>query len=493
MSKTVVIGSGFSGLAAAAYLAKSGHDVCVVEKNKELGGRARTFSENGFLFDMGPSWYWMPDAFERFFMSFGKRASDFYELKQLDPGFQIIFGENDTLQVPANKEQLFELFEQIEKGSADKLETFLKEGQYKYNVGMQNLAHLPSLSWLEFAKPDIISGALRSHIFKNMKSYVRTYFKDPRLVALMEFPVLFLGAKPSNIPALYSLMNYAALELGTFYPMGGMYKIVEAMQNIATSLGVELKTECEVSKIDISGKRAQKLLTNKGELSCDAVIASGDYHHIETRLLNKSQRNYSDSYWNNRVMAPSSLIFYLGVSQKVPKLIHHNLFFDRDFEQHAVEIYDHPQWPKDPLFYVCCPSKTDPAVAPIGMENLFILIPLAPGLHDSEDMRQVYFTKVMDRLEKITSFKIREHLVYKRSYCVNDFINDYHAYKGNAYGLANTLSQTAVLKPSAKNKKLQNLFYAGQLTVPGPGVPPALISGKIAAQLTMNYLKTIKS
>lgn len=491
MSKITVIGSGFSGLAASAYLAKAGHSVHLLEKNEHIGGRARTIRDSGFLFDMGPSWYWMPDAFERFFMAFGKNAADFYDLKQLDPGFQVIFSDNELVPVPANRSALNELFESIEKGSAARLDTFLKEGKYKYSVGMQNMAHMPSLSWMEFASPELIFGALRSHVFSSMKSYVRRYFKDPRLAAIMEFPVLFLGAKPSRIPALYSLMNYAALDLGTFYPMGGMHKVVEAMQSIAIASGVHIETGCTVERISANGRTVTSVDTSGVTFASDAVIASGDYHHIEKDLLEPKYRNYSETYWDKRVLAPSSLIFYLGVSKKIKKLIHHNLFFDRDFETHASEIYDRPQWPKEPLFYVCCPSKTDPAVAPEGMENLFVLIPIAPGLEDTPELREHYYHRIMDRMEKVCGDNIKDSVVFKRSYCINDFVSDYNAYKGNAYGLANTLSQTAVLKPSVRNKHLDNLFYAGQLTVPGPGVPPALISGKIAAQQTMNYLKTL--
>lgn len=489
MSKISIIGSGFSGLAAAAYSAKAGHEVELVEKNGQIGGRARVFESGGFVFDMGPSWYWMPDAFENFFHDFGNSASDFYELKKLDPGFQVFFGNGEIIPIPANKKELEDLFEGIEKGSSRKLDELLKEGEFKYRIGMQKLARKPALSWMEFANYETVSGALRSHVFKSMKSYVRSFFRDPRLVAIMEFPVLFLGAKPSNIPALYSLMNYAALELGTYYPMGGMYRIVEAMKNVAISQGVNIKTNCNVERIVIENNQVTALATSQGLIKSDVVIASGDYHHIEQSLLEDKYRNYKDSYWNNRVMAPSSLIFYLGVSKKISKLIHHNLFFDRDFEVHATEIYDTPSWPKDPLFYVCCPSKTDPSVAPVGMENLFVLIPIAPGLSDSKEMHDYYYNLIMERLEKECVEDIRTHVVYKRSYCLSDFERDYNAFKGNAYGLANTLSQTAVLKPSIKNKQLKNLFYAGQLTVPGPGVPPALISGQISAQLTIQYLK----
>ncbi len=489
MNKVAVIGSGFSGLSAACYLAAGGQQVTVFEKNKTIGGRARAFSEQGFTFDMGPSWYWMPDIFEDFFAAFNKRPEDYYQLVRLDPGFQMIFGKDDILQIPSSQNDIYELFEQTEKGSADKLRVFLAEGRFKYEVGMQKLAYKPSFSWLEFANREVISGAVKLQMFKSVSSHVRSYFKDERLIALMEFPVLFLGATAKRIPALYSLMNYAALSLGTWYPMGGMVEIINAMEKLALSLDVDIMTGCEVNKISVQNNLSVTMNTTNGNFVTDGVIGTGDYHHIEQYLLDKPYRNYNEAYWNKKTLAPSCLIFYIGVNKKVKKLIHHNLFFDASMDSHSAEIYTNPKWPTNPLFYVCCPSKTDETVAPAGMENLFLLIPIAPGLEDTEATREYYYGRIIKRMEALCDDSIMPYVVYKKSYCINDFVSDYHAYKGNAYGLANTLRQTAVLKPSLRNKKVRNMFYAGQLTVPGPGVPPALISGQIAANQLLNYLK----
>ena len=490
MSKIAIIGGGFSGLSAACFMAKHGHEVTLFEKNKSLGGRSRCFSEEGFMFDMGPSWYWMPDIFENFFSQFAKVPGNYYKLVQLDPGFQVIYGKDDVLKVPARLDDIYETFENIEKGSAQKLKQFLAEGAFKYKVGMQHLVYKPSLSWLEFANKEVITGAVKLHIFQSVSDYVRKFFKDERLVMLMEFPVLFLGAMAKQIPALYSLMNYAALSLGTWYPVGGMAEIPKAMEALAKSYGVRFMNGCEISKINISTKKAVSISSNLGEFKTDGVIATGDYHHTEQHLLDEQYRNYDEAYWDKRTLAPSCLIFYIGVNKKIKKLIHHNLFFDASFEKHAKDIYSKPMWPDDPLFYACCPSKTDMSVAPEGMENLFLLMPIAPGLEDSEAMREKYFGMIIKRLEGFCGEDIMHEIIYKKSYCINDFVTDYHAYKGNAYGLANTLRQTAVLKPTIRNKKINNLFYAGQLTVPGPGVPPALISGQVAAGQLLNYLNT---
>ena len=489
MSNISIIGSGFSGLSAACFMARQGHNVTIFEKNETNGGRARAFSEQGFTFDMGPSWYWMPDVFERFFAQFGKQPSDYYQLVKLDPGFQILFGKDEALKIPANVDELYSLFEEIEKGSAAKLRRYLAEGAFKYKVGMQQLVYNPSFSWMEFARYDVIAGAARLHMFKSTSAYVRSFFKDERLIALMEFPVLFLGAMAKQIPALYSLMNYAALSLGTWYPMGGMVEISKGMESLAKSLNVNFINSADVSKIDVTGGRVKAIKTEEATYKTEGLIASGDYYHTEQNLLDIEYRNYTGAYWEKRTMAPSCLIFFLGVNKKIKKLIHHNLFFDASMDDHAKQIYEDPKWPANPLFYVCCPSKTDESVAPEGMENLFLLIPIAPGLKDTPEVREQYFSIILRRMEYICEESIVPHIVYKKGYCVNDFVSDYHSYKGNAYGLANTLGQTAVLKPTMRNKKVKNMFYAGQLTVPGPGVPPALISGQVAAEQLIKYFK----
>lgn len=492
MVDVTVIGGGFSGLAAACYAAREGYSVSIYEKNSTIGGRARHYTEDGFLFDMGPSWYWMPDVFERFFNDFGKSVSDYYNLVQLDPGFQVFFGDGEPLTIPAHMQALRQTFEQIEPGSAVKLDAFLKDAQYKYQVGMQDLVYKPGLSLTEFMNFDVLKGVMKTHLFRSVSTHVRGYFKDERLIKLMEFPILFLGAMPKDIPALYTLMNYAALEQGTWYPMGGMSKIIEGMETLALSLGVKIHANAPVKKIEVRDAQAKGIWLQEGVELTKAVIASGDYHYTEQHLLDKAYRNYTEEYWDKKTLAPSCLIYYVGVNKRINKLIHHNLFFDADFEQHSREIYETKEWPSYPLFYVCCPSKTDDTVAPAGHENLFILIPIAPGIEDTEAMRDKYFPEIISRMEQECGEVIAPHIVYKKSYCVNDFVQDYHAYKGNAYGLANTLMQTAILKPSLKNKKVDNLIYTGQLTVPGPGVPPSLISGKLAAEQAIKTIKRTK-
>lgn len=482
MPQVIIIGAGFAGLSAASFMAKAGWKVTVLEKNDQPGGRARQWKTDGFTFDMGPSWYWMPDVFERFFNQFGKSVSDYYELDRLDPSYQVVW-PNGEMNIPAGLPALKELFESIEPGAANALQQFMDEAAYKYQVGMNKLVHKPGQSITEFIDWDLVRGVFKLDVFTSMRTHVYKFFKDPQLRLLMEFPVIFLGAMAENTPALYSLMNYADMVGGTWYPKGGMYSIVQAMYQLALEQGVEFYFNEEVKEISLQRSRVTAVKTDRSEYLADAVIGGADYHHIETALLPASHRSYSETYWDSRVMAPSCLLYFVGLNRKLSNLHHHTLFFDTPFENHAKEIYQHPAWPTDPLFYMSAVSVTDPGSAPPGGENLFLLIPVAAGLKDdTPEIREHYFNLLMDRLEKKLGQPVRDAVVVKRSFAHRDFENDYHSFKGNAYGLANTLKQTAILKPSCRSKKVENLYYTGQLTVPGPGVPPSLISGELVAK-----------
>ncbi|TAE31462.1 MAG: phytoene desaturase [Cytophagales bacterium] len=481
--RVIVIGAGFAGLSAATSLADKGYDVTVLEKNEMPGGRARLFRAEGFTFDMGPSWYWMPDVFENYFARFGKKPSDYYQLTRLDPSYKVVFGPDEAIDLPADMDGLKALFDSIEPGSGARLAEFLRQAAYKYDVGINNFVWKPSRSVTEFLSLKLLYDVTRLDVFQSFASHARKFFSHPRLLQLVEFPILFLGATPQNTPAMYSLMNYAEMTMGTWYPMGGMHEIVKAMVSLAQEKGVKILLNQTVRNINVpAGQRAAKqVITDKGTFDADVVVAGADYNHVETSLVTPELRNYDDAYWQKRVMAPSSLLFYLGLNKRIPRLEHHNLFFDEDFALHAEEIYTTPKWPSRPLFYASAPSKTDPSVAPDGCENVFLLIPVAPDLTDDEQTREHYYNLIMERLEAYVGESVRDAVIYKRSYAHSDFKSDYNAFRGNAYGLANTLMQTALLKPALKNKKVTNLFYTGQLTVPGPGVPPSLISGLVVA------------
>ena len=490
MQKIVIIGSGFSSMAAAAFLAQAGMDVTVLEKNNMEGGRAQIYKADGFTFDMGPSWYWMPDVFERFFKLFHHTTKDFYELKRLNPSYTVVWNKNDEWKIPATTNALADLLEQKEKGAGKNLKQFLSQAATKYKVGMNELVMKPGLSATEFLNTEFAKGIFQLDVFSSMKSHVAKFFKDEKIKQLLEFPVLFLGAEAADTPALYSLMNYADIELGTWYPMGGMFEIAKAMRKVAEQNGAKFIFNQEVIGFDFVQNEIRKVKTQSAEYSADIVVSGADYYFTE-KLLPTEFQNYNEDYWQSRKLAPSCLLYYVGLNKKLPDAVtHHTLFFDADFELHSKEIYRQPQMPTDPLFYMCCPSKTDTSVAPENCENIFLLIPIATDLKDDDEAtREKYFQIMVKRIEERYGVDITENIAHKRSFSVRDFKSEYNSFKGNAYGLANTLMQTAILKPKIKSKKVKNLYFTGQLTVPGPGVPPALVSGEVVAKYILKNLK----
>jgi phytoene desaturase len=480
-----IIGSGFSSLAAACYLAQKGHEVTVYEKNATIGGRARQFKKDGFTFDMGPSWYWMPDVFERFFGDFNKKPSDYYELIKLSPAYRVYYGIDDFIAIADNLDEIITTFESIEKGSGSVLAKFMADAKSNYDIAIKDLVYRPGVSALELITKET---ALKvGQFFSNISKDVRKKFNNERLIQILEFPVLFLGAKPSDTPSFYSFMNYADFGMGTWHPKTGMYDVIRGMESLAIELGVTFQTNAAIEKIIVENKKAVALQINGERINADIILSGADYHHSET-LLDEEHRAYSEKYWASKTFAPSSLLFYVGFNKKIENITHHALFFDVDFNQHAKDIYDEPKWPDNPLFYANFPSITDETAAPKGMESGFFLIPLAPGIEDTEALREAYFEKIIDRFEALTQQNIKNNIIFKESFCKNDFEEVYNSYKGNAYGMANTLLQTAFLRPKLKSKKVENLYFTGQLTVPGPGVPPALISGKLVAELIEKHL-----
>ena len=475
----IVIGSGFSSLSASCYLAKAGWNVTIFEKNESVGGRASQFKKDGFTFDMGPSWYWMPDIFDKFFADFNKQTSDYYQLDKLSPAYKIFFSD-DVITIGDSMDKICAEFERIEPGSSKALKKFIAQAQENYDIAINKVVLRPGLSPLELVTKETIFKV--DQFFKTISSQVRKAFKNPKLVSTLEFPVLFLGAKPSNTPSFYNFMNFADFGLGTWHPKGGMYQVIKAMQNLALELGVTINTNSPVDKIIVKEGKASAIVCNGKTYTANKVLSGADYQHAES-LLDAKHRQYSSNYWEKKVFAPSSLLFYIGFDKKLNNVEHHNLFFDTDFELHAQEIYDNPKWPTNPLFYANFPSITDSSMAPEGCENGFFLVPIATALEDTEELRNKYFNIIMDRFQERTGQNIRNNIIFKETFCVNDFVERYNSYKGNAYGMANTLTQTAFLRPNLRSKKVKDLYFTGQLTVPGPGVPPALISGKLVSEL----------
>ena len=500
MKDAIVIGSGFGGLSAAAFLAREGYSVTVLEKNSWVGGRARVLERDGFRFDMGPSWYWMPDQHDRWFEQFGVSRKDYYTIHRVDPAYRAYFGDvvpgesRNVVDMPMNREGIHEVFERFEPGSAHVLERYLEGCRKKYDFAMRSFIYKNYYSIFDFINGAVVANLPLLNILQSYGGRVRRRFRHPYLRRMLEFPVVFLGSSPTSTPAMYTLMSHIDFNLGTWYPEGGFGAVVRAMQDVAEQQGATFLFEHEVTAINVEPRRPgartgrassvsiRRPDGSEGRIEADVIVANADYPHVERELLPGQYRSISDRSWDKAALAPGVLNFYLGFDRHLDEFAHHTFFFDTDWERHFDAVYEHPRWINDPLFYLHIPSKTDRSCAPAGHEAMFLLIPIAPGLDDSPERRQVYLDHALTRMEALTGRKLRSHLMFQESMSIRDFSADYNAYKGNAFGLGQTLFQTAWFRAANRSKRVDNLYYAGQYTVPGTGTTMSMISGEVATE-----------
>jgi phytoene desaturase len=481
--RIAVIGAGLSGLSSAALLAKKGFVVTVIEKQGAPGGVARSFKDKGFTFDGGPSWYLMPEVFERFFSEFGRKPSDYYKLILLDPSYQVFFKTHDFLTIKRDKEYTRQLFEGLEEGAGKKLEAYLQDAQYKYETAMAEFLYREYRSLFDFFNKKTMAGGVKLNLFQSLNKHIRRSFTNEKIQKILGYNVVFIGCSPFKSPALYSLMSHVDITLGVFYPLGGISRFVEAIYQVAVDHGVEFIFGEEAQAITVAKGRATAVTMEKETIEADGVLAAVDYHHAEQDLIPPPYRRYSSSYWHKRVLAPSAFIIYLGLNKKIPGLEHHNLFLSEHWERHFTAIFDRPAWPQDPSYYVGCPSKTDPTVAPEGGENIFILVPVAPDLDDSDAIRQRFSDRILSHLEGLLEVKLADSIVVKHIVTQRDFKQAYNLYKGTAMGLAHTLLQSALFRPSHRSKKVSNLYFSSHYTHPGIGMPMVIISSHIVADI----------
>jgi len=477
----VIIGSGFGGLSTACYLADAGADVTVVEKNEQLGGRASRLERDGFTFDMGPSWYLMPDVFERFFGHFGKRPDEYYSLSRLDPHYRIFFKDGDQVDLLPDIEANKALFEQYEPGAGEALERYLEKSEYTYNVGMEHFVYEDRPRLRDYIDLDVLRYSWGLSLLGKMQGHVEGYFEHPKLQQIMQYTLVFLGGAPTNTPALYNLMSHVDFNMGVYYPDGGMGAVVDGIVELAEELGVEFVTDQPVT--EIAGKKgAFAVRTEHGEeYLADRVVSNADYAHTEQELLPPEKRQYSADYWDSRTYAPSAFLLYLGVEGDVDELAHHTLVLPTDWNEHFEMIFDEPAWPDDPAYYLCVPSKTDDSVAPEDHSNLFALVPIAAGLEDTPELRESYRDLVLDDIAENTGVDLRDRIVTEEMFCVDDFTDRYNSMEGTALGMAHTLRQTSLFRPSRTSTKVDGLYFTGSYTTPGIGVPMCLISGQLTA------------
>ena len=483
--KAIIIGSGFGGLGAACLLAQQGWEVSLHEKNEQLGGRAGLIETDGFRFDTGPSWYLMPEVFERFFGLLGEDVHKHLNLVRLSPAYRVFYKDlGDRLDISSNLAQDMATFERFEPGSGQQLKRYLARAGSVYDVAAGQLLFKnydrigDAITWPLLRRlPDL-------HIGRSLHSYIKQHFKDPRLQKVLEYQAVFLGLSPYQAPAMFHMMSHTDFTQGVFYPMGGIYEIIRALEHLGSARGVTYHLRSPVQKILVENGRAVGVVTQGGEERADIVISNADMHFTEQRLLEPDQRDHSERFWQTRKLAPSALLLYLGVKRQYDSLAHHNLLFSTDWPRTFRQIFDNPTgFPDDPSLYVCAPSKTDPSVAPKGYENLFVLVPIASGIPYSNAQLEQFTDQILTTMEQELDLPdLRQQLACRKVFCVRDFEERFNSFQGTGLGLAQTLRQTAVFRPANHSRKVRDLYFVGAGVHPGIGMPTSLTSAELLAR-----------
>lgn len=474
-------------MSAAAYLAQAGYSVTVVEKNDQAGGRAYTVQQDGFTWELGPSWYMMPDVFDEFFADFGKQVSDFYEIKPLDPSYRVFDNQPGQLDI-GDAAATVALFDHIAPGAGQGLSKLLQKTGKEYAAVRRGILTTDWLRWQQAMRPNVLKFLCNPEMLGSYDRRVNKYVHDDRLKHVLEFMTVFMGGSPQNIPGMYTLLMHVDMGLNIWYPMGGFGAVARAFERLGTSMGVEYVYNTPVQEIIVKNGSVTGVRTDDGlVLDCDVVVANADYHHVQTKLLPKTRADISPSAWQQKVLSPSGLIISLGVSKQLPGLQHHNLFFDTDWDAHFRAAFTDKHWSVSPLFYLCVPSKTDPAVAPLGSENLFVLAPQSAGIEPTQHQLDSTVDAIIDRIQQRAGTEFKGSIVAKDVRTQKYFTNVFNAYQGNAFGLAHTLRQSALFRPPLKARKVHGLYFAGQYTNPGTGVPMVVLSGKTVAQVVQKY------
>ncbi|MEC5150047.1 phytoene desaturase family protein [Cryobacterium sp. GrIS_2_6] len=507
-NRTIVIGGGIAGLASAALLARDGHLVTLLETNDTLGGRAGSWTEQGFRFETGPSWYLMPGVFDHFFRLFGTSSAEQLELRRLDPGYRVFFEDDpDPIDIRAERADNVALFESLEPGAGAALDRYLDSAEDTYRMAVSRFLYTSFQSFRPLLVRDVLTRLprLARLLLQPLDKFVAGYVRDPRLRQVLGYPAVFLGSSPDQTPSMYHLMSHLDLADGVLYPQGGFTRLIDSIAELARAEGVEVITGARVTGITTTpgtragvSKRLRASVTGVSyvdragttvRLAADRVVSAADLHHTETELLPEPLQSYPESWWQRRVSGPGAVLVLLGVSGQLPKLQHHTLLFTRDWGENFGRIFGKtPSIASPASFYVCMPSATDPGVAPDGSSNLFLLVPIPadPGLgHGGIDGAGSPAIEAIadDAIGQLADWAgipdLADRIVVRRTIGPGDFADDLNSWRGGALGPAHTLKQSAFFRGSNASAKIDGLYYAGGTTIPGIGLPMCLISAEI--------------
>jgi len=476
----VVVGSGFGGLSTACYLADAGLDVTVLEKNESLGGRASVLEADGFRFDMGPSWYLMPDVFERFFGHFDREPSDFYDLEPLDPHYRIFFKDGDTADVTSDRGEMYDLFESYEEGAGDALDEYLETSEEHYGVAMEKFIYEDRPRIRDWIDPDVMRAApIGLQLLGTMDDYVADYFDTPKLRQIMQYTLVFLGGAPSNTPAIYNMMSHVDFNMGVYYPENGLRSVVDACVELGSELGVDYVTDAEVTEI-INRREGFAVESEAGTFHAEFVVSNADYAHTERELLPEHERQYDDGYWDSHLLAVGVSPVSRRRGRRRPARTPHARLSDRLGPALRADLRRPGLARGSGLLPVCALGDRRQR------RSRGTLQPVCPRPHRARTRRHRRGSDVVPRSRarrhrREHGVELRDRIVFEEQFSVSEFADRYNSAQGTALGLAHTLRQTALFRPPHRSEACPGLYYTGSYTTPGIGVPMCLISGEHTA------------
>lgn len=480
MSRAVVIGAGVGGLTAAMKLAHRGWQVDVYEKQGEPGGRCGRVEAQGFRWDLGPTILLMPFVFEQAFASVGKRLADYLTLVRCDPNYRVTFRDDTTLTLSTELTSMREELERLEPGSFERYLRFLARGRERHDTSMERFVgrHFDSLG--DFLTLENLPHLFRVGAHQTLFSHVSKVFDDERLRQAMSFQTMYLGVSPYEAPAVFSLLPYTELAHGIWYPLGGMGAIPRALEKVGAELGVSFHYQQSVKRVVLEGGVARGVELADGRVErADVVVCNADYPWAQKHLVDPTVSAHPEL--ERRRYTSSGYMLYLGLKRRYDELLHHNIFFGRDFAGSFTDIFERLEVPEDPSFYVNAPAHVDPSMAPPGKDALYVLVPVphqAPHLDWKVEGPKVR-AKVFARLKERGLTHLEDDVEVERVVTPDDWARELNLERGSNFGLAQNVFQIGPFRPKVWDDRIGNLFYCGASVQPGTGVPTVMISAEL--------------
>lgn len=480
----IVVGAGIGGIATAGLLARNGFQVTVLEKNSAPGGRCDQIVRDGHRFDLSATLFLMPEVFAQTYAALGERMEDHLDLRRVDPTYRISFDDGVKLALTGDLEGMRGQLEGIEPGSFGGLMRYLAEGHLNYNLSLKRFVGRNFYNLLDYFSPANLPLLFQMKALVKHYDNVGNYFRDAHLKQAFTFQNMYLGLSPYDAPATYSLLQYTELAEGVWFPVGGMYRVIESLASIAESLGVRFMYDTPVEQIEVRGNRVAGVRAEGGlRLEADVVVANADLPYVYQQLL--PDRAEGERMARKKHTC-SAITFYWGVDRACPQLGTHNIFLSGDYRASFDRIFEDMTLPESPSFYVHAPARIDPSAAPAGQDTLMVLVPVGhldeSARQDWPALRERARSVVLRRLASAGVADLEAHLKFEVAFTPTTWESRYNLSKGAAFGLSHNFMQVGYLRPRNRHSRYRNLYFAGASTHPGTGLPMVLLSARLTTE-----------